>query len=343
MRRCTGGSFGSRVRRRGLTGDRVRRVAGEWAAFAGCPVDDPAMLAADGESVIAACLGGGAPTGTITLGSTTMPVGAVRLQFGALNQGGAYSLVQPAAGGLSGDPITVPGGLLGLMCPSDIPVISQICDAVVGSPLNTVTATSNRPARPRTSTCPRRSATGRPIMTLPVKIHLQNPFLDRGATSARTADPLTLKVANQTRPAAKFGRFDADGTPNPAGEMNYTDLSGATVAEQHVRRPGGARLRPVRPDRLGGQRAPGPAVPVGREQPGPDRHGFRLGGFANPRAFAPNQGAQLASRWHAAARLTCRPRWGWPYFGSWCVHPCRGCLRTESVSGQAWWTRGELP
>src|ERR1044072_9940897 len=116
-------------------------MPGEWSAFSGCPVDAPAMLAADGVSVIAACLGGGAQNGTITLGSTTMPVGAVRLQFGALNQSGAYSLVQPTAGGLSGDPITVPGGLLGLMCPSDIPVISDTCEAVEGSTLNTVTAT----------------------------------------------------------------------------------------------------------------------------------------------------------------------------------------------------------
>src|ERR1044072_5324317 len=97
-------------------------MPGEWSAFSGRPAADPA-------------------NGTITLGSTTMPVGAVRLQFGALNQSGAYSLVQPTAGGLSGDPITVPGGLLGLMCPSDIPVISDTCEAVEGSTLNTVTAT----------------------------------------------------------------------------------------------------------------------------------------------------------------------------------------------------------
>ena len=275
--------------------------AGEWAAFAGCPVDDPAMLAADGESVIAACLGGGAPGGTITLGSTTMSVGAVRFQFGALNRSGTYSLVQPASGGLSGDPITVPGGLLGLMCPSDIPVISQICDAVVGSPLNTVTATLE-PAGPATDfDLSAAVATGRPIMTLPVKIHLQNPFLDSACYIGSNADPLTLKVANQNRPTAKFGRFDADGTPNPAGEMNYTDLSGATVTDSTFAVPAarGCGLFGLIDSVVNARQAlPSPS---GANSLALTGTGFRLGGFANPRAFAPTQGAQLASRWHAAA------------------------------------------
>jgi hypothetical protein len=276
-------------------------LAGEWAAFAGCPVDDPAMLAADGDTVISACLGGGAPGGEITLGSATMPVGAVRLQFGALNRGGAYSLVQPASGGLSGDPITVPGGLLGLMCPSNIPVISQICDAVVGSPLNTVTATLE-PAGPATDfDLSAAVATGRPIMTLPVKIHLRNPFLDRNCYIGSNSDPMTLRVANQTRPAAKFVRFDADGTPNPTGEMNYTDLSGAAVADTTFAVPAarGCGLLGLIDSVVNARQ--GLPSPSGANSLVLDGTGFRLGGFANPRAFAPTQGRQLAARWHAAA------------------------------------------
>jgi hypothetical protein len=276
-------------------------LAGEWASFSGCPVDAPSMLAADGATVIAACLGGGAPDGSITMGGTTMSVGAVRLQFGALNQGGTYSLVQPASGGLSGDPITVPGGLLGLMCPSDIPVISQICDAVVGSPLNKVTATLE-PAGPATDfNLTAAVSTGTPIMTLPVKIHLQNPFLDSNCYIGSNSEPMVLKVANQTRPAAKFGRFDADGTPNPAGEMNYTDLSGANVADTTFAVPA------ARSCGLFGlidsvvNARQGLPSPSGSNSLTLNGTGFRLGGFANPRAFAPTEGRQLAARWHAAA------------------------------------------
>jgi len=276
-------------------------LAGEWAAFSGCPVDDPAMLAADGATVISACLGGGAPNGTITLGTSTMPVGAVRMQFGVLNQGGAYSLVQPRSGGLSGDAITVPGGLLGLMCPSNIPVISQICQAVEGSPLNVVTATLE-PAGPATDfDLSAAVVEGRPIMTLPVKIHLQNPFLDRGCYIGSNSDPMILKVANQTRPTAKFVRFNADGTPNPTGEMNYTDLSGASVADTTFAVPAarGCGLFGLIDSVVNARQ--GLPSPSGANSLVLNGTGFRLGGFANPRAFVPTQGEQLAARWHAAA------------------------------------------
>ena len=275
--------------------------AGEWASFAGCPVDDPAMQAADGSAVIAACLGGGSPGGTITMGSTSMTVGAVRLQFGVLNTGGAYSLVQPAAGGLSGDPITVPGGLLGLMCPSAIPVISDICEAVEGSTLNTVTATLEPAGPARDFDLSAAVATGRPIMTLPVKIHLKNPFLDRNCYIGSNADPMLLKVANQTRPVAKFVRFNASGAVDPAGEMTYTDLSGASVADSTFAVPGARNCGLFGLIDSVVNARQGLPSPAGANDLTLSNTGFRLGGFANPRAYVPTQGKQLADRWHAAA------------------------------------------
>ncbi len=276
-------------------------LAGEWASFSGCPVDDPAMLAADGSVAIAACLGGGSPGGTITMGATSMTVGAVRLQFGALNTDGAYSLVQPAAGGMSGDPITVPGGLLGLMCPSEIPVISQICDAVVGSPLNKVTATLEPAGPARDFDLSAAVVTGRPIMTLPVKIHLTNPFLDRDCYIGSNSDPMLLKVANQTRPTAKFVRFNASGAVDPAGEMTYTDLSGASVADSTFAVPAarGCGLLGLIDSVVNARQ--GLPSPSGANSLTLANTGFRLGGFANPRAYVPTQGQQLAARWHAAA------------------------------------------
>ncbi|HEY7597872.1 MAG TPA: hypothetical protein VH969_32330 [Actinophytocola sp.] len=275
-------------------------LAGEWAALSGCPVDDPAMLAADGASVVAACLGGGSPGGTITMGGTTMPVGKVDLSFGMLNQGGTYSLVLPANGGLSGDPIVVPGGLLGLMCPSDIPVISEICDAVVGSPLNTVTATLE-PAGPVTDfDLAAAVTTGRPIMTLPVKIHLQNPFLDRNCYIGAGSDPMVLKVANQSQPAVRLMRYDADGTPNPAGEMNNTVLSGAAVADRTFAVPKARNCGLFGLIDSVVNARQGLPSPAGSNSLVLDGTGFTLGGFANPRAYVPTQGRQLADRWHAA-------------------------------------------
>lgn len=275
--------------------------AGEWAAFSGCPVDAPAMSAADGVDIIAACLGGGAPGGTIVMGGTTMSVGAVNLQFGMLNAGGTYSLVQPANGGLSGDPIEVPGGLLGLMCPSDIPVISQICDAVVGSPLNTVTATLEPAGQATDFDLGAAVTTGRPIMTLPVKIHLQNPFLDQNCYIGSSSDPMVLKVANQSQPTVRITRFDADGTPDTAGEMNSTNLSGANVADTTFAVPAARNCGLFGLiDSVVNARQSLPS-PSGANSLTLTGTAFHLGGFVTPRAFAPTQGQQLASRWHAAA------------------------------------------
>ena len=276
-------------------------LAGEWAAFSGCPVDAPAMSGADGVDVIAACLGGGAPGGTIVMGGTTMSVGAVNLQFGVLNRGGTYSLVQPSNGGLSGDPIEVPGGLLGLMCPSDIPVISQICDAVVGSPLNTVTATLEPAGAVTDFDLGAAVTTGRPIMTLPVKIHLRNPFLDQNCYIGSNSDPMILKVANQSQPTVRITRFDADGTPNTAGEMNATNLTGANVADSMFAVPAARNCGLFGLiDSVVNARQSLPS-PSGANSLTLTGTAFHLGGFVTPRAFAPTQGQQLASRWHAAA------------------------------------------
>lgn len=275
-------------------------LPGEWAALSGCPVDDPAMLAADGSSVIAACLGGGSAGGTITMGGTTMSVGRVDLSFGVLNEGGAISLVLPENGGLSGEPITVPGGLLGLMCPSNIPVISDICEAVVGSPLNTVTATME-PAGPVTDfDLGAAVTTGRPIMTLPVKIHLQNPFLDRRCYIGSDSDPMVLKVANQSQPAVRFVRYDADGTPNATGEMNNTVLSGAAVADSTFAVPKARNCGLFGLIDSVVNARQGLPSPAGSNSLVLDGSAFTLGGFANPRAYVPTQGQQLSDRWHAA-------------------------------------------
>lgn len=276
-------------------------LPGAWAALGGCPVDEPAMLAADGSDVIAACLGGGSSGGSITMGSATMAVGAVDLQFGALNSGGTYSLVTPSGGGLSGDPIVVPGGLLGLMCPSDIPVLSDICDAVVGSPLNTVTATME-PAGPVTGfNLGAAVGVGQPIMTLPVKIHLRNPFLDRNCYIGSDSDPMVLKVANQSQPAVGLVRYGADGTPSPTGDMNNIMLSGAAVADSTFAVPAarGCGLFGLIDSVVNARQ--GLPSPAGENSLVLEGSEFTLGGFANPRAFVPTQGQQLADRWHAVA------------------------------------------
>lgn len=272
---------------------------GLWAPLSRCPVDDPAMLAADGTTVAALCLTSHAPSGEFKIGGTTLPAGAADLQLGVLNKGGAYTLLMPAGAGLVAEPVQVPGGLLGLMCPSDIPLVSQICDQVVGSPLNAVTATLEPAGAPSDFNLAAGVGVGQPIVTVPVKVHLRNALLDPNCYIGSDADPILLKPANLARPTAAIKRFNADGTANPTGEMGYVSMTGASQGDSTFAVPGagGCGLLGL----LDGA--------VNLKQGLPSASGNNnlilndaqtvLGGFHNPRAFSPTEGQQLADRWHA--------------------------------------------
>lgn len=275
-------------------------LAGAWAPLDRCPVDDPAMLAADGATVAALCLSSKATTGTFTIGATTLTTGATDLQVGVLNQGGTYTTVAPRGGAIVGDSVSIPGGLLGLMCPSNIPFISEICRQVENSPLNRVTATIQAAGAPRDFNLAAGVGTGTPIITLPVKIKLDNPFLGSNCYIGTDSNPILLKPANLARPTASVVRFNADGTPNATGEMGYLSVSGAAQGDSTfaVPRASGCGLLGI----LSG------AVDLKQGLPSPSGENSlvlndpvtNLGGFQNPRSFAPTQGKQLSDRWHAA-------------------------------------------
>jgi hypothetical protein len=276
-------------------------LAGAWAPLNRCPVDDPAMRAADGVTVAALCLSSSAASGTFTIGETTLTTGTTDLQAGVLNRGGTYTLVAPQAGTVVGAPVDIPGGLLGLMCPSQIPVISNICRQLVDNPLNRVTATIESAGAPRDFNLAAGTGSGQPILTLPVKIRLSNPFLEPNCYIGSNSDPILLKPANLTRPAARVVRFTADGTPSATGEMGYLSMSGAAQGDSTFAVPGasGCGLFGL----LSGA--------VNLKQGLPSAAGendlvlndavTNLGGFQTPRNFAPTQGQQLANRWHAAS------------------------------------------
>ena len=96
---------------------------GDWAPFSRCPVENSAMLAANGTSTIAFCLASDSPSGSVTLGKTTAPTGDVNLQVGLVDNTstGTFTVVAPSGGAITAAPVQIPGGLLGLMCPSSIP------------------------------------------------------------------------------------------------------------------------------------------------------------------------------------------------------------------------------
>lgn len=276
-------------------------MPGGWAPLDRCPVDNPAMLAADGRTVSASCLAAVASSGSIKLGGTTVTTGGTDLQLGVLNTGGTLTTVSPSGGALIGDPVAIPGGLLGLMCPSNIPVISQICEAITNGELNAVHATVEPAGEPSEFSLTAGLGVGQPIVRLPVKIRLSNPFLGSNCYIGSNSNPIVLRPANLTRPTRTLVRFNEDGSPNSTGPMGYAVSSGASQGDSTFAVPGASGCG------LGGllnfavNLKQGLPSPAGNNSIVLDNATTYFGGFFNPGAFAPNQGQQLSDRWHAAA------------------------------------------
>lgn len=275
-------------------------LAGAWAPLNRCPVDDPAMLAADGVTVAAVCLSSSAPSGTFTIGDTTLTTGATDLQLGLLNRAGVYTTVPPAAGAVIGDSVDVPGGLLGLMCPSNIPLVSTICLGLVNNPLNKVTATIQSAGAPTDFNLAAGVGVGTPIVTLPVKIKLDNPFLGTTCYIGSNSNPILLKPANLTKPTGRVVRFNADGTLNTTGQQGYLSLSGAAQGDSTfaVPKSSGCGLFGILSGAVDLQQ--GLPSAAGSNSLVLNDAVTNLGGFQIPRNFAPTEGQQLSDRWHAA-------------------------------------------
>jgi hypothetical protein len=175
-----------------------------------------------------ACIANSSASGSIKLGNSTQTTGATNLQLGAAidDATGEFDLVSPAGGALVAEPVNVEGGLLGLMCPSDIPLVTAICDGLVGSPLNAVTATVE-PAGPASDfNSGAALSQGIPIVTLPVKVHLENTILGPNCYIGSDSNPIVLRPRNTTQPSLAATIGDLDGTPNPAGVLvNITGTS----------------------------------------------------------------------------------------------------------------------
>jgi hypothetical protein len=199
----------------------AQELNGIWAPFTRCPVDHPTLLATDGVENDPTCIANNSPSGEIKLGNQVNQTGNANLQLGASirDADATFTLVSPPGGALVADPVNVPGGLLGLMCPSDVPLVSAICDGLVGSPLNAVTAQVESVGEPSDFN---RSATltmGEPIITLPVRVKLNNPVLGPNCAIGSASNPIVLRPENTTTPDLTITPGRLDGTPDETGEL----------------------------------------------------------------------------------------------------------------------------
>jgi hypothetical protein len=276
-------------------------LRGGWAPLNRCPVDNSAMLAAAGTTTVASCVAADAVSGSITLGGTTLATGATNLQFGLVTSGTTFTIIPPSSGAIVSAPVQIPGGLLGLMCPSNIPFVTQICDLIAGGGVNAITATVEPAGAPSEFSLPAGLGVGQPILRLPVRIHLENPFLGSNCFIGSNANPIVLRPANLATPTRGVARFNLDGTPNATGVMGYVTTT-ANQGDSTFAVPGasGCGLFGLLDGAVNSRQ--GLPSPAGSNSLVLNNSTTRFGGgFFTPANFAPNEGQQLSSAWHAAA------------------------------------------
>lgn len=200
MQRLTG------LRRSALIGAAVLAVAlvsavpalaktptGEFAVFKECPVGNPS---------VALCFLATSSGGEFHVGTITVPINkTITLQGGSIvnEETGAETFV-PAANGetLSKTPLTVPGGLLGIMAPSGWPTwLQNLFNEFINNGITGVTATTELVGNPGISRANLLNAEGT-ALELPVRVHLNNAFLGSECYIGSAAHPIVQHLTTGT-------------------------------------------------------------------------------------------------------------------------------------------------
>lgn len=200
-------------------------------------------------------------------------------------------------------PAQLPGGLVGLMCPSNVLLVTSLCNEAVNDGLNAVTATVESAGPPSNFSIANQFEVGQPIITLPVKVHLQNPLLGSNCYIGTNSDPIVLHPVNLTAPkfTSQSGLFDANGTPDPNGPLEALVLV-ANEGDSSFAAPGatgcGGVLSPVVDAAV--NLKDGLPSPSGSNSVVLNNATSDLITFWCAACFAPNEGQALSTDWHSA-------------------------------------------
>ncbi|HEX5851795.1 MAG TPA: hypothetical protein VFY36_01765 [Solirubrobacteraceae bacterium] len=190
-------------------------LKGLWAPFNRCPVEDPALLSANiNQGTIAVCLAVDSPNGSMKIGNLSLKTGASETQMGVFGDEGAFSAIAPRGSTIVAAPVEIPGGLAALVCPKGADFKGDVCESAASRPprLNAVKSTLESAGPPSNLSLFAAFEIGAPIVTLPAKLHLQNPLLGPNCYIGSKAHPILLQPATIIAPTPVFFRFDVDGT-----------------------------------------------------------------------------------------------------------------------------------
>ncbi|MET9494619.1 hypothetical protein [Streptomyces sp. NPDC006552] len=281
------------------------QLNGNWAPFNRCPVDNAAMLGADGIDDQATCISSSSASGVIKIGSSVVPTGKTDLQAGIITHAdGTNSVVAPSDGALVAAPADLPGGLLGLMCPSSVPVVSALCGQITNSTLNRIVATVESVGTPSDFQLLAGASEGQPIISIPVRIHLSNPLIGGNCYIGTKSAPIVLRPQNVAAPDIAADSATSNGTPAADGPFGRLALTGSTQQDVTFAAPGASGCGPL------GLGAFNWAVNLKSGLPAAsgvnslklNNTQTYLGTLNDPGAAAPNQGKVFSQYWHSAVK-----------------------------------------
>lgn len=274
---------------------------GDWAPFTRCPVDNPAMLQTDGVTETPYCVASSSPSATLTIGSLPVTTSTSDLQFGLVSTSAGFTVIPPQRGAVQSAPVVEPGGLSGLICPGSKGPLAELCKVLPRDRrLNTVVATLESAGNPSNFSLLAGLSSGIPIVTLPVKIHLQNALLGRNCYIGTDANPIVLNPENATNPDVSAQSFDGNGTPDTSGVMALIYSTGGTQQDTSFSVPAATGCGTHgRFDALINTNGGLPSA-AGSNSLVLTNASAYLAGFNNPSAAAPNAGAVFSQYWHSA-------------------------------------------
>jgi hypothetical protein len=274
---------------------------GDWAPFNRCPVSSPAMLQTDGVTEVPYCVASSSPSATITIGNLPATTSTSDLQFGLVLTSGTFNVVAPQQGAVQSAPVAEPGGLSGVICPSSERPLANICRMLSHNQrLNTVIATLESAGSPSNFNLGAGLSSGIPIVTLPVKVHLQNPLLGWNCYIGTNANPIVLNPENATGPAINGESFDGNGTPDPSGVMDALYSTGGTQQDTTFSVPAATGCGPRGRFDAAINTNGGLPSAAGSNSLVLSNASAYLATLGNAAADAPNAGATLSQYWHSA-------------------------------------------
>lgn len=171
----------------------VHHPTGEYAVFADCPLSNPEVTF---------CTVANTESGEFTIGKETVPITNTITLQGGLNgflTGEEKFYGAEDGNTLSKTPQKVPGGLSGLVKCNEISNFFEriACELVFENKVTGVTATTELAGSVKVNTLALATESGA-ALTLPIKLHLENPLLGSGCYIGSNAHPIVIEFTTGT-------------------------------------------------------------------------------------------------------------------------------------------------